>query len=129
MRHAQKLITDGLPICSRVIREAHSRLLFFGRGADKTPGSFKSDQIYVVDQRSKKVLFVPIEHQKLAEGIAEMERYLNDDSIDPLIQTAVAHVEFESLHPLKDGNGRLGRMLIPLNLWQTRRIHAPHFLY
>lgn len=127
MKHAQKLITDGLPICSRVIREAHSRLLFFGRGADKTPGSFKNDQNYVVDQRRRKVLFVPIEHQQLDDGIAKLEHYLNDEGIDPLIQTAVAHVEFEALHPFKDGNGRLGRMLIPLNLWQKRRIHAPHF--
>ncbi len=127
MRHAQKLITDGLPICSRVIREAHSRLLFFGRGADKTPGSFKNDQNYVVDQRSKKVLFVPVDHGKLEDGIAALEKYLNDDGIDPLIQTAVAHVEFEALHPFKDGNGRLGRMLVPLNLWQKGRIHAPHF--
>lgn len=127
MKHAQKLITDGLPICSRVIREAHSRLLFFGRGADKTPGSFKSDQNYIVDQRRRKVLFIPIGHQQLDGGIAALERYLNDENVDPLIQTAVAHVEFEALHPFKDGNGRLGRMLIPLNLWQKGRIHAPHF--
>lgn len=127
MKHAQRLITDGLPICSRVIREAHSRLLFFGRGADKTPGVFKSDQNYVVDQRARKVLFVPISHNELETGIASFERYLNDESVDPLIQTAVAHVEFEALHPFKDGNGRLGRMLIPLNLWQKRKIHAPHF--
>lgn len=127
MKYAQKLITDGLPICSRVIREAHSRLLFFGRGADKTPGVYKNDQNYVVDKRRKKVLFVPISPDKLEDGIANMERYINDESLDPLIQTAVAHVEFEALHPFKDGNGRLGRMLIPLNLWQKGRIHAPHF--
>ncbi len=127
MKHAQKLITDGLPICSRVIREAHSRLLFFGRGADKTPGHFKSDQNYVVDQRARKVLFVPISHVKLESGVATLEKYLNDDTVDPLIQTAIAHVEFEALHPFKDGNGRLGRMLIPLNLWQKGKIHAPHF--
>jgi Fic family protein len=72
-------------------------------------------------------LFVPIEPQYLEDGIAKLENYLNDDGIDPLIQTAVAHVEFEALHPFKDGNGRLGRMLIPLNLWQKGKIHAPHF--
>lgn len=127
MKHAQSLITDGLPICSRVIKEAHSRLLFFGRGADKTPGIYKQDQNYVVDRRKKKVLFVPIGADELEDGIASLERYINNDALDPLIQTAIAHVEFEALHPFKDGNGRLGRMLIPLNLWQKGKIHAPHF--
>lgn len=127
MKHAQSLIRDGLPICSRVIREAHSRLLFFGRGADKVPGVFKIDQNFVVDTRNKRVLFIPVDHRKLEVGIAELEKYINDDRLDPLIQTAVAHVEFEALHPFKDGNGRIGRMLIPLNLWQKGRIHAPHF--
>lgn len=127
MKYAQRLVTDGLPICSRVIREAHSRLLFFGRGADKTPGVYKQDQNYVVDKRRKRVLFVPIEPDDLEAGIARLEQYINDETLDALIQTAVAHVEFEALHPFKDGNGRLGRMLIPLNLWQKGRIHAPHF--
>ncbi|WP_201785525.1 Fic family protein [Sphingobium cupriresistens] len=127
MKHAQSLITNGLPICSRVIKEAHSRLLFFGRGADKTPGVYKNDQNYVVDKRRKKVLFVPISADKLEDGISNLERYINDEKLDPLIQTAFAHVEFEALHPFKDGNGRLGRMLIPLNLWQKGKIHAPHF--
>jgi len=127
MRHAQSLITDGLPICSRVIKEAHSRLLFFGRGADKTPGIYKQDQNYIVDKRRKKVLFIPIGPNELEDGIAALERYINDETLDPLIQTAIAHVEFEALHPFKDGNGRLGRMLIPLNLWQKGKIHAPHF--
>lgn len=127
MRRAQSLLNDGMPICSRVIREAHAQLLFMGRGADKTPGVFKADQNYVVDQRLKKVLFVPQDHQQLEKGILALEEYLNDDGIDPLIQTAVAHVEFEALHPFKDGNGRVGRMLIPLNLWQKGKINAPHF--
>lgn len=127
MKYAQLLITNGLPICSRVIKEAHSRLLFLGRGADKTPGVYKQDQNYVVDKRRKKVLFVPIGADELEDGIAQLERYINDESLDALIQTAVAHVEFEALHPFKDGNGRLGRMLIPLNLWQKGKIHAPHF--
>lgn len=127
MKYAQGLITDGLPICSRLIKEAHSRLLFFGRGADKTPGVYKKDQNYVVDKRRKKILFIPIGPGDLEDGIARLENYIHDERIDPLIQTAVTHVEFEALHPFKDGNGRLGRMLIPLNLWQKGKIHAPHF--
>ncbi len=120
------MMAEGLPISSRLIREAHSQLLFFGRGADKAPGSFKREQNYVADKRSRKILFVPISAEDLENGIAELERYIHDESVEPLVQTAVAHLEFEALHPFKDGNGRLGRMLIPLNLWQRGLIHAPH---
>lgn len=127
VKHAQTLMAGGLPICSRLIREAHSRLLFFGRGGDKTPGKFKRDQNFVADQRTRKILFVPMTADGLESGIAGFERYVNDDTIEPLIQTAVMHVEFEALHPFKDGNGRLGRMLVPLNLWKREAIHAPHF--
>lgn len=127
VKHAQALLNNGLPISSRLIREAHSRLLFFGRGADKTPGDFKKDQNYVVDKRNKRILFVPATVDDLnRRGMTALENYINDNSIEPLIQTAIMHVEFEALHPFKDGNGRLGRMLVPLNLWQRDVIHAPH---
>lgn len=126
VRHAQALIDGGLPISSRLIREAHSRLLFFGRGADKAPGEFKRDQNYVADKRNRRILFVPASVPALQDGIAALERYIHDEDVEPLVQTAVMHAEFEALHPFKDGNGRLGRMLIPLNLWQRGIIHAPH---
>jgi cell filamentation protein, protein adenylyltransferase len=127
VKHAQALLNDGLPISGRLIREAHSRLLFFGRGADKTPGDFKKDQNFVVDKRNKRILFVPATPEYLADkGMLELENYINTETIEPLIQTAIMHVEFEGLHPFKDGNGRLGRMLVPLNLWQKNLIHAPH---
>lgn len=127
VKRAQSLISQGLPISSRLIREAHSQLLFFGRGADKAPGIFKREQNYVADKRSRQILFVPTKPELLEQGISNLENYVHDDSIEPLVQTAVMHLEFEALHPFKDGNGRLGRMLIPLNLWQRKIIHAPHF--
>jgi Fic family protein len=127
VKQAQSLMDGGLPICSQVIRKAHSRLLFMGRGADKAPGEFKKEQNYVVDRRNRKILFTPMRHDGLENGIASLERYINDETIEPLVQTAVAHAEFEALHPFKDGNGRIGRMLVPLNLWQRKVIHAPHF--
>lgn len=126
VKRAQNMMAQGLPISSRLIREAHSQLLFFGRGADKAPGAFKREQNYVADRRSRRILFVPIGAEKLEEGIAELERFIHDENIEPLVQTAVMHLEFEALHPFKDGNGRVGRMLIPLNLWQRKIIHAPH---
>lgn len=126
VKHAQALLKGGLPISSRLIKEAHSRLLFFGRGADKTPGQYKTDQNYVADKKNKRILFVPASPEYLEDGIRKLENYVNQDNIEPLIQTAIMHLEFEALHPFKDGNGRLGRMLIPLNLWQRQVIHAPH---
>jgi Fic family protein len=127
VKHAQSLIESGRPICSYVIRQAHSRLLFLGRGADKTPGIFKNEPNYIVDRRNKKILFIPMTSNGLENGIAVLERYINDSAIEPLVQTAIAHAEFEALHPFKDGNGRIGRMLVPLILWQRKVIHAPHF--
>jgi Fic family protein len=127
VKHAQSLIEAGRPICSHVIRQAHSRLLFLGRGADKTPGIFKNEQNYVVDRRGRKILFIPMRPDGLENGIAALERYIHDLEIEPLVQTAIAHAEFEALHPFKDGNGRIGRMLVPLILWQRNVIHAPHF--
>jgi len=126
VKHAQALLKNGLPISSRLIKEAHSRLLFFGRGADKTPGQYKTDQNYVADKKNKRILFVPASPDYLENGIHELEKYVNRDDLEPLVQTAIMHLEFEALHPFKDGNGRLGRMLIPLNLWQRELIHAPH---
>lgn len=127
LNHAQKLINDGLPICERLIREAHSKLLFFGRGADKQPGEFKTDQNYVVDQPKKRVVFIPINENDLSEGFKNFEAFVNEPEFEPLIQTAITHVEFEALHPFKDGNGRVGRMLITLMLWDKQLIEAPHF--
>ncbi len=127
MRLAQQSMSEGLPISSRLIRQMHSHLLFFGRGSDKSPGEFKIEQNYVVDQRNRRVLFVPIEPAQLENGIAELERYINDEHDDYLIQTAISHLEFEALHPFKDGNGRVGRMLITLNLWDKKKISGPNF--
>lgn len=127
MAHAQRLMEDGLPVCGRLIREAHGQLLFAGRGADKQPGQFRTDQNYVVDRSRKRVLFTPIAPEKLDDGISALERFINDETMEPLIQTALTHVEFEALHPFKDGNGRVGRMLITLELWAKHLISAPHF--
>ena len=127
LTHAQNMLNDGIPLCGRVIREAHSRMLIWGRGADKQPGHFKREQNYVVDEISKEILFVPISPDQLDAGFKTYEQFLNDSYIDPLIQTALSHVEFESLHPFKDGNGRIGRMIITLMLWDKKLISGPHF--
>lgn len=127
MKFAQGQMESGLPICSRLIRDMHARLMILGRGADMSPGRFKIDQNYIVDQVRRKVLFVPITPDKLNDGMTAFENFINEVDADHLIQTALAHLEFEALHPFKDGNGRVGRMLIPLNLWDKRKISGPHF--
>jgi Fic family protein len=127
MNHAQNLMRDGLPISSRLLKNTHSRLLIFGRGADKQPGEFKAEQNYVVDSGRKKILFVPVDMANFDRVVSEFEKYVNADDPLPLLQTAIAHAEFESIHPFKDGNGRLGRILITLMLWNRGLISAPHF--
>ena len=127
MNFAQKYVEDGLPLSGRLIRNVHEKLLFVGRGADKQPGVFKSDQNYVVDTARKRVLFVPVSPEGLQGAFTQFERYINDTTIEPLLQTAIAHAEFEAIHPFKDGNGRIGRMLITLMLWNRKLITAPHF--
>ena len=127
LTHAQRQMEGGLPICGRLIKEAHSKLLFVGRGADKQPGKFKTEPNYVVDRVTKEVLFIPIVPENLDDGIAALEKFMNDEKIEPLLQTAISHVEFEALHPFKDGNGRVGRMLITLAFWSKGLISSPSF--
>jgi Fic family protein len=127
MSQAQRAMKDGLPLSGRLLKQAHSRLLFFGRGADKRPGDFKTDQNYIVDHGRKKVLFVPVSAEALPNYFAAFEQFMNEDHPIPLLQVALSHAEFESLHPFRDGNGRLGRMLITLMLWNKGLIAAPHF--
>ena len=127
LTRAQHLLSQGLPLSARLLKDAHSRLLFSVRGANKQPGHFKREQNYVVDRAPKTVLFVPIDAASLDDGFALLERYIHEENLDPFIQTAVAHAEFEALHPFKDGNGRVGRMLITLMMWDKKVISEPHF--
>lgn len=127
LNHAQHLMSDGLPICGRLIKSAHSKLLLFGRGSDKQPRVFKRDQDYVVNAGRKEILFVPISPAHLDDGIQRLENFVNDEDVEPLMKTALSHLEFEALHPFKDDNGRVGRMLITLMLWNSGILSQPHF--
>ncbi len=128
LHHAQRAMAEeNLPICGRLIREAHRHMLFSGRGGDKRPGEFRTGQNYISDGQSRKIRFVPIEEPRLEAGFKAFEDYINDETVEPLIQTAVSHAEFEALHPFDDGNGRIGRMIVTLNLWNKGLIGGPHF--
>lgn len=127
LKAAQEAMDNGYPLSQSMIKAIHGRLLSLGRGASKSPGEFKSEQNYLADRGKKKILFVPISPEKLQDGLDLLFEYINHNSEPALIKAAMTHIEFEALHPFKDGNGRIGRMLITLMLWQSRTISAPHF--
>lgn len=124
---AQKELESGHNISEWLIRSMHAKLLSFGRGAEKSPGQYKNEQNYVVDRTKRNVLFVPISPEKLNDGMQNLIHFIDDEKCQILLRTAIAHIEFEALHPFKDGNGRLGRMIITLMLWRYGVISAPHF--
>ena len=128
MREAQDLLKD-LPLCLKVIRRAHRVLLRGARGKGSAPGEFRRVANWIGPPRSTidTATFVPIEANQMTEGLSRWEKYLHDDTRDRLVQLAVLHAEFEALHPFLDGNGRLGRMLVPLYLWQMGIISQPNF--
>lgn len=127
MRRVQREMAAGQPLTEFMIRSAHQILLSFGRGASLEPGAYKSEQNYIGDRRGRSISFVPISPESLPAGMQALIAFVRDDPLNRLLKTALAHVEFEALHPFKDGNGRIGRMLITLMLWDYRLIRAPHF--
>jgi Fic family protein len=127
LKAAQKSLEQGQSLSPFLIKSAHQYLLSFGRGAQKTPGQYKNEQNYLVDRMKKNILFVPISPEKLVDGLDNLFKYIEESEDPVLIKTAIAHIEFEALHPFKDGNGRIGRMLITLMLWSRGVISAPHF--
>ena len=127
MKMAQESIKDGQPISSWLIRSSHRILLGFGRGAHLSPGAFKTEQNYLADRVRKTILFVPVSPELLGDGMERWLAFINNDETEILIRTALAHLEFEALHPFKDGNGRIGRMIIPLMLWKAGAIAEPYF--
>lgn len=128
MRLSEEMLAK-LPLSLRVIREAHRVLLDGVRGQGKAPGEFRKVANWIGSPGCsiEEARFVPADAGHLPEAMSKWERYLHEDAPDRLVQLAIAHAEFEALHPFLDGNGRLGRMLIPLFLWQNRLIQTPMF--
>lgn len=118
------------PLSQHMLRAAHSLLMQGVRGRDKSPGSFRKDQNWIGPKGCtiEEAHFVPVSPEHLQNGMDEWERYLGSiREPDVLVQLALLHVEFEALHPFQDGNGRLGRMLIPLFLFQRKLLASPDF--
>ncbi|WP_373100586.1 MULTISPECIES: Fic family protein [Pasteurellaceae] len=127
LKNAQRAISQGYPLSKSMIKTMHQQLLSYGRGANKSPGYFKNEQNYIADTGRKNILFVPISSIDLESGLDNLFNYINTSEDPELVKTAITHLEFEALHPFKDGNGRIGRMLITLMLWSSKQISAPHF--
>jgi Fic family protein len=118
------------PLSLHILRAAHGLLMLGVRGRDKSPGSYRNEQNWVGPAGCKidEAGFIPIAPEHLQTGMEQWERYLCSASEpDVLVQLAVLHLEFEALHAFKDGNGRLGRMLIPLFLYQRKLLSGPNF--
>lgn len=127
MQRIQREIEAGVPLSEHLIRTAHQILLSWGRGATKSPGAYKTEQNYIGERRRQAVSFVPISPEALPLGMQSLVGFIREAPLNRLLKTAIAHVEFEALHPFKDGNGRIGRMLITLMLWTSGLIRQPHF--
>lgn len=124
---AQHQLEEGRPLSESLVKSIHRQLLSFGRGANKSPGEYKREQNYIGERGSRNVNFVPVAPEHLASGMEALFKLVGDEAAPVLLRTALAHAEFESLHPFEDGNGRVGRMLITLMLWREGAISAPHF--
>jgi Fic family protein len=117
LEHGLARMASGFPLSSRLLREIHEVLLARGRGADRMPGQFRRSQNWIGGTRPGNARFVP-PPPGLVEGcMAELERFIHaEDDLPLLVKAALAHVQFETIHPFLDGNGRLGRLLIVLML-------------
>jgi len=114
MEHGLERIRAGFPISLRLIRELHNILLSKGRGSSKQPGEFRRTQNWIGGTRPGNALFVPPPPELVMELMSHLESFIHDDKVEipSLIKAGLVHVQFETIHPFLDGNGRLGRLLI-----------------
>jgi Fic family protein len=127
MEHGLKRLREGFPFCNRLICEIHGKLLAAGRGAEKQPGEFRTSQNWIGGTRPGNARFVPPPPDRLGECLGAFEKFLNDDPArtPTILKAALAHVQFETIHPFLDGNGRLGRLLITLLFCQEKVLGQP----
>ncbi len=116
----------GLPLCSRLLAQAHARLMRGVRGSEKQPGKIRTSQNWIGGSRPGNARFVPPPPERIAELLSDLDRWIHtDDSLPPLIRAGLAHVQFETIHPFLDGNGRIGRLLITLLVQQSGLMEDP----
>ena len=120
-------VREGFPLSNRLFWDIHRILLKSGRGSNKTPGEFRRSQNWIGGSRPGNAHFVPPPHTEVPDCMAALERFLNEDneSMPPLLRAGLAHVQFETIHPFLDGNGRVGRILITLLLCAEGVLRQP----
>jgi len=118
MQHGLRRMKEGFPLSNRLVREMHEKLLARGRGSEKQPGEFRQSQNWIGGSRPGDAAFVPPPPQEVSRCMGALEQWLHDkpERTPPLLKAALAHVQFETIHPFLDGNGRIGRLLVTLLL-------------
>lgn len=117
-----------LPLCNRLIKETHAVLMEGVRGQEKNPGEFRYSQNWIGGQGStlRNARYIPPNPEDMINAMSDLEKYMNgEDPLDPLIQAALIHYQFETTHPFLDGNGRVGRLLITLFLMEKKILSTP----
>ena len=116
-----------LPLCTRLLKETHSRLLSGVRGSDKQPGMVRTSQNWIgpAGCTIQTAPFVPPNVEDMQDALSELELFMNRNDIDPIVKAALVHYQFETIHPFLDGNGRLGRLLITLSLINDGVLRMP----
>ena len=118
----------SLPLCNRLLRETHAQLMTGVRGQEKNPGEFRRSQNWIGPAGStlKNARYIPPNVEDMTSAMSELEKYINESQeYDPLVQAALIHYQFETIHPFLDGNGRIGRLLILLYLIQQNLLGQP----
>jgi Fic family protein len=127
LTHGLARLNEGFPLSLRLIKEIHAVLLTKGRGSSQAPGEFRSSQNWIGGTRPGNAAFVPPPAEQLIECMGNLELFLHNqpEPTPVLLKAALAHVQFETIHPFLDGNGRLGRLLITLLLCEQKVLKAP----
>lgn len=125
MNYGLQRLKDGFPLSLRLIREIHGELLARGRGNLKSPGEFRKSQNWIGGTRPGNAAFVPPPPEEAITCLNDLELFLHDEETPILIKAALAHVQFETIHPFLDGNGRVGRLLITLLLCEGKVLKQP----
>ena len=125
--HGLARLREGFPLSNRLIREIHGTLLSRGRGSDKDPGEFRRSQNWIGGTRPGNAIFVPPPHAEVPDCMGALELFLHadNDGLPVLIRAGLAHVQFETIHPFFDGNGRVGRLMITFLLCQSGVLRDP----
>lgn len=125
MEHGLSRLKD-IPLSGRLIREMHEKLMAKGRGSEKEPGEFRRSQNWIGGQRPSLAHYVPPPPHEVSRCMGDLDKFIHaEDGMPTLIRAALAHVQFESIHPFLDGNGRIGRLIIALLLQQSGKLSRP----